>query len=128
MIELAAFFAVLILAGFAVFQILLALGRPLGRFAWGGQYPNVLPTQLRVASLVTVVLYASFAVIILNQAGLLELFARDGWAKTALWILTVYLFIGMLMNAISRSKSERMVMTPLTLVLAGLFLYVALNT
>jgi len=128
MIELAAFFAVLILAGFAVFQILLALGRPLGRFAWGGQHPNVLPMQLRIASLVTVVLYASFAVIILNQAGLLELLARDGWAKTALWILTVYLFIGMLMNAISRSKSERMVMTPLTLVLAGLFLYVALNT
>lgn len=128
MIELAAFFAVLILAGFAVFQILLALGRPLGRFAWGGKYPEALPTQFRVASFIAVFLYAFFAFVLLNQAGVIEVVASEGWTKIALWAVTIYLFIGMLMNAISRSKSERMVMTPLTLVLAGLFLYVALNT
>jgi hypothetical protein len=128
MIEISALLATVLLIGLIIFQLLLASGQPLGRFAWGGQHPTVLPMQFRIASLVAVVLYAFFAFIILNQAGVIEVVARDGWAKTAIWILTVYLFIGVLMNAISRSKSERMVMTPLTLVLAGLFLYVALGS
>ena len=41
-----------LLGGLAVFQALLALGAPLGAFAWGGQH-RVLPTRLRVGSAVS---------------------------------------------------------------------------
>ena len=44
-----------------------------------------------------------------------------------LWVMTGYLFLGVLMNAISRSKPERNVMTPVALVLAVCFLVVAVS-
>jgi len=45
-----------LLGALAVFQALLALGAPLGRFAWGGQH-LVLPTPLRIGSAVAIAVY-----------------------------------------------------------------------
>jgi hypothetical protein len=109
------YLAVLILAGLTVFQLLLIAGRPLGRFAWGGQH-EVLPNNLRIGSMVSIVLYAVFAVIILERAGLITLgYAMPGFA---IWVLAGYSTLGILMNAISRSKPERNVMTPVSMLLA----------
>lgn len=47
--------------------------------------------------------------------------------EIGIWVVTVYFFVGVLMNAASRSKSERAVMTPTVLLLAVLFLGVALK-
>ena len=44
-----------------------------------------------------------------------------------MWVLTGYFALGIVMNAISRSKPERFTMTPVSLVLAGLCLVVALG-
>ena len=60
-----------ILAALAVFQLALALGAPLGRFAWGGQH-RVLPTGLRVGSLVSIVVYAVIVVLALDKVGLID--------------------------------------------------------
>ena len=46
-----------LLALLAVFQLALALGAPLGHFAWGGAH-RVLPRRLRIGSLVSIVIYA----------------------------------------------------------------------
>ncbi|UYN91544.1 MAG: hypothetical protein KIT70_09300 [Anaerolineales bacterium] len=111
-----AYLAVAILAGLAVFQAMLAAGRPLGRFAWGGQH-DVLPQNLRTGSLVSILLYAVFAVIILERARLLSLgFSTPSFA---IWALAIYFTLGVFMNAISRSKPERNVMTPVALLLAA---------
>jgi len=125
MIELAAFLASGVLFCLAVFQILLVAGLPLGRMAWGGAHP-VLPMKLRIASLSSVVLYVFFALVILHQAGVLQVFAGE-WTGVVLWVLVAYFSLGVLMNGISRSKPERLVMTPVAAVLAVSFLYVALN-
>ncbi|MBX3049568.1 MAG: hypothetical protein KIT46_10225 [Anaerolineales bacterium] len=110
-----AYLAVLILAGLAVFQLLLVVGRPLGRFAWGGQH-EVLPANLRAGSLISIGLYALFALVILAQVGLVSPgFDLPGWA---IWALAAYFTLGVLMNAISRSKPERNLMTPIALLLA----------
>ncbi|WP_233198143.1 hypothetical protein [Cryobacterium sp. Y50] len=45
----------------------------------------------------------------------------------AAWVLTGYFTLGVIMNGISRSKPERLVMTPVSLVLAGLCLVVAIG-
>ncbi|WP_411719766.1 hypothetical protein [Mycetocola sp.] len=121
----AAILACLILAALAVLQAALIAGRPYGRFAWGGQH-EVLPRNLRVGSAVSILLYAVFAIFILERAGLSDILP-DAVAQVGIWVLTAYFSLGILMNGISRSKPERNVMTPVCLVLAGLCLIIALS-
>ena len=117
--------AVVVLAGLAVFQALLIAGQPLGRFAWGGQH-TVLPTGLRVGSAVSIALYAGFAVLILSAAGALAVLPA-GFVDVAIWVLAGYFVLGIGLNAISRSRPERLVMTPVVLLLAAVCLVLALQ-
>ncbi len=121
----AAVVALALLAALAVFQGLLAAGLPLGRFAWGGQH-EVLPPNLRIGSAVSIGLYAAFAVLILQAAGAISPLP-DGVAGVAIWVLTGYLVLGIGMNAISRSRPERLTMTPVVALLAGSCLVLALG-
>jgi hypothetical protein len=122
----AAIAACLILAALAVFQVALILGAPIGRFAWGGQH-RVLPTRLRVGSAVSIALYAAFAVILLERAGMLTVLDVDAFVRVATWVLFGYFALGILMNGISRSKVERNTMVPVTAILAVLCLVLALG-
>jgi hypothetical protein len=126
MTEIAAIAACTILAALAVFQAALIAGAPTGRFAWGGQH-DVLPRRLRVGSVVSIVLYVAFALVILERAGLATIFGSPGFVQVASWVLFGYFTLGILMNGISRSKPERNTMAPVSLVLAALVLLVALG-
>lgn len=117
--------ALVLLAALAVFQGFLVAGAPLGRFAWGGQH-EVLPTNLRIGSVVSIALYAAFAVLILQAAGLISPLSDD-FAAVAIWVLTGYFVLGIAMNAISRSRSERLTMTPVVAILAVASLVLALG-
>ena len=112
----AAVVSLVLLGALALFQAALAAGQPLGRFAWGGQHV-VLPARLRTGSVVSIVLYAVFAVLILEAAGVLDLLP-DGVASLAIWVLAGYFVLGIAMNAMSRSRPERLVMTPVVALLA----------
>jgi hypothetical protein len=116
-----ALFAVL-----SVFQLALAFGAPLGRFAWGGGHER-LPTSLRIGSLVSIALYAVFCAIVAERAGLAMLFPMRSISDIGIWVVTGYLGLGIAMNAISRSRPERLTMTPVVAVLFGLALVVALS-
>ncbi len=122
MIVFAAVVAVVLLAALAVFQVALAVGAPLGHLAWGGQY-RVLPSRLRVGSAVSTALYAVFAVVIWAAAS-----RSSGVAEVGIWVLTAFFGIGVLMNAISRSRPERLLMTPVVLVLAVCCLAIAVRS
>jgi hypothetical protein len=126
MTTFAAILACVILAGLAVFQLLLIAGRPLGRFAWGGRH-RVLPQRLRVGSAVSVVLYAAFVAIALDRAQVTSMIPGEGFEQVASWVLTGYFALGVVMNGISRSTAERYTMTPIVLVLAVLYLVLALG-
>jgi hypothetical protein len=121
----AAVVALALLAALAVFQGLLAAGRPLGRFAWGGQH-EVLPTSFRIGSALSIALYAAFAVLILQAAGGVSPLP-EGAVEVAIWVLTGYFVLGIAMNAISRSRPERLTMTPVVALLAGSCLVLALG-
>jgi hypothetical protein len=121
----AAVLALALLAALAVFQGLLVAGLPLGRFAWGGQN-EVLPPNLRIGSVVSIALYAFFAVLIVQAAGLISPLP-DGFADVAIWVLAGYFVLGIGMNAISRSRPERLTMTPVVALLAGSCLVLALG-
>jgi hypothetical protein len=114
-----------ILAVLAVFQLALVFGAPLGHFAWGGRH-RVLPSRLRIGSLVSIVIYAVIAMLALDRAGVIDV-ATDTVSTVGMWIAFAYFVLGIPLNAISRSKPERYTMTPVVAVLAILSLLVALG-
>jgi len=126
MIEIAAIISCLVLAGLAVFQLALVFGAPIGKYAWGGTH-MVLPVNLRIGSIISIVLYGIFAVIILNKAEIITLFSNPAIVSVGIWALAVYCYIGILMNGISRSKPERNLMTPVASILTILTTLIALH-
>lgn len=124
--QLSAILACSLLAGLAVFQCALIAGAPLGRLAWGGQH-RVLPAKLRIGSAVSIGLYALFAYAALAKAGLVPPLIGESFTSVTMWVMTAYFALGVLMNGISRSKPERLVMTPAAAALAALYLVLALQ-
>ena len=120
----AAIAAIALLLALAVFQGQLAAGRPLGRFAWGGAH-TVLPSGLRIASGLAILLYAAIALVLLDASGVVD--ALGGWTDTAVWVLAGFFLLGVAMNAASRSRDERRVMTPVALALCLLCVAVAVG-
>ncbi|WP_280487276.1 hypothetical protein [Nocardia farcinica] len=62
----------------AIVQIAVAAGAPLGRFTWGGAHPRVLPAGLRVAAVVSILIYAVMAALALDRAGAVALLVAVG--------------------------------------------------
>lgn len=112
-----------ILALLALFQLTLALGAPLGRFAWGGQH-RVLPARLRVGSAISILVYGLIALIAWDRVGAVDVFPQ-AFSQIAMWVVVAYFALGIAMNAVSRSKPERATMVPMSLVLAVLSFLVA---
>jgi hypothetical protein len=118
----AAVAACVVLGALAVFQALLVFGLPLGRFAWGGQH-EVLPTRLRVGSLVSLVIYVLIGWVLLTRAG--QDSGGHGVVAVAAWVIAGFFLLGAAGNLASRSRSERFVMTPVAVLLCALTVVVA---
>ena len=116
-----------LLGALAVFQLALAAGAPLGRYAWGGQHDGALPARLRSGSAVSIVIYALIAVVALERAGVIDLIPGEVVETVAMWVIAVYFALGIVMNGISRSKPERYTMTPVVIVLAAVSVILALS-
>ena len=122
---IAAIALTVILGILAILQLALALGAPIGHFAWGGTH-RVLPTRLRIGSLVSIVIYAVIAVLALDCAEVIDV-VPDVVSTVGMWVVFGYFVLGIGMNAISRSKPERYTMAPLSAVLAVLSLLVVVG-
>ena len=113
-----------LLGGLAVFQALLAGRAPLGRFAWGGQH-EVLPPSLRIGSLAAIVAYVVIGWAVLAYAK--EPGGGHGPLRVAVWVIAGFFLLGAAGNLASKSPSERLVMTPVGVVLCALTVAVALR-
>ena len=116
-----------ILAGAGVFQALLAAGKPWGEWAFGGQMKGTLPTPYRIASLVSISIYAAQIAHYLGQAGVVASAFSASTNQTINWVLVGFFALGTLMNGISRSKKERALWTPILAVSLLLSVAVALG-
>ncbi|BBG01333.1 MULTISPECIES: hypothetical protein [Pseudonocardia] len=123
---LPALLLVAVLAVLTVFQIALVFGAPLGRFTFGGRYPGALPTGLRVAAGLSIAVYALMATLALDRAGVIAVYP-EGASRIGMWVVFGFLVLNMIPNAFSPSRSERLVMTPLLVVMSVLALLVALG-
>ncbi|GAA1227521.1 hypothetical protein GCM10009676_07250 [Prauserella halophila] len=117
--------ALAVLIGLAVMQLLFIGGRQVGEYVWGGQHRVATP-RLRRAAVVAIVLYAEFALLLLSRAGVLP--GGDTTAITAAtWVLLAYCASSIALSAVSRSRRERIVQTPVSILLALGALVVAIN-
>jgi hypothetical protein len=107
----------------AAFQLIIALGAPVGRASWGGAHDGVLPTNLRVASACAVFVWIFASLVVLGRAEIGPL--SGSYLRWASWLLVGVLAVGALMNAASKSPWERFGWAPFTLVLAVLCAVVA---
>lgn len=108
----------------AIFQELLTLGFPLGEFTLGGYY-KVLPKKLRTISAISSLILLFMAIVVLKHA---KIFNGLDFLPTSIlmWIITIALSLMTLANAISQSKKEKYIMTPLSGIAFLLCLYITL--
>jgi hypothetical protein len=107
-----------------IFHALLAAGVPWGRAAWGGQH-EVLPTGFRIGSVFSALFFVFAILIALSRGDVISLFGR-GLTTVFFWIYTIYFGIGTVMNALSRSKIER-VWVPVVAVMFVLSLFLLIR-
>lgn len=96
-----------------IFQLLLAIGLPFGRFAYGGKYEK-LPNNLRIMSLIAVGIFIFGIIVVLEQATIITIFNNELLTIIVVWIFAVYLTLNTLMNAVSKSQWEKQIMTPIS--------------
>lgn len=125
LVRRAAIGATAVFAALGLFQLLLAAGVPWGEAAWGGATEGTLPTDLRVGSAASVVVYALSAALVLRRAGFRIPGIPLSVARVGSWVLVVLLTIGALANFLSQSPWERFLLGPVSLVLAALCFVVA---
>jgi len=107
--------------------ILLALGLPYADYAMGGKY-KILSKKERIITVISVIVQA-FAIFILLQAGnVIRTGFPDKTANFLCYFFAIYLSFNVFMNLFSKSKKEKLFMTPLSLVIAVCFWITALNT
>jgi hypothetical protein len=110
----------------AVFQVALAAGVPWGHLTWGGRFPGRLPARMRGAALLSAVLLVSFVAIVVARAG----FAFSEWQPLSaklIWVVVAYCAIGVLANAATPSRWERIIWLPVVTLMLACALLVALG-
>lgn len=103
--------AAALLLAVAGFQGLLAAGAPWGTAAYGGRNSGVLPKTLRVSSAVAAVAYAGLSGIAGTRLAPTPMRSRLMYGTSAL------MAVGAIMNIASPSFIERIIWTPVTIVL-----------
>jgi hypothetical protein len=122
--RIAATVAVVILCLLIIFQVLLAAGVPLGRAAWGGEH-SVLPANLRAGSLLAAIILGFAVYIVLARADAVGPGAKSRLVRIAIWVFTGYFSLNIVMNLLSSSTLERLVMTPVAAALVVCLFLVA---
>jgi hypothetical protein len=104
----------------SILYILLALGLPYGEFAMGGKY-RIIPTSMRYMCAFSVLIQWFAILILLQTAGLIPFMFSSGITKGLCYFFAVYLSINSVMNALSKSKKEKYIITPLSVITAICF-------
>lgn len=103
-----------------ILSLLIILGLPLGELTMGGRY-KVFPKKLRIVLVSQLLLQVFFVIVILQMGGYLPLWFSHKTTRIILIVMAVYLSLNVLMNLASKSRKERLIMTPLSLIAAVCF-------
>ena len=106
----------------AIMTVLVACGLPLGEFTMGGQH-KILPKKFRVMAVISVAIQIFAMIIILQAGGFISLWLSFKVTKYICFFFAAYLSLNTIMNMISKSRKEKYVMTPLSLI-AGICFWI----
>lgn len=109
----------------AIFQVSLAAGAPLGKFAWGGEHTAV-PLNLRFGAISAVLRYAFIAFIALNRSGTIAVLPKE-FSFWVMWLIAIHLGFSVILSMLSKSKYEKMTLAPYTFLMSMLSLLLALQ-
>jgi hypothetical protein len=106
------------------FQLALAAGKPWGHLTWGGRFPGRLPDRMRGVAVFSAILLAAFATIIEIRAGTF-LLEWQAISRALAWVVVAYCALGVVANAITPSRWERVLWLPVVIGLLACSLVVA---
>lgn len=109
-----------------IVYILLILGFPLGEFAMGGKY-KIIPKQMKVLCAVSVLVQLFAIIIILQTANVIPLFLSMKVTKGICFFFAIYLSLNSFMNAFSKSKKEKFITAPISIITAICFWITAIT-
>lgn len=104
----------------SMLYVLLVLGLPYGEFAMGGKY-KVMPRRMRIACAFSVIVQWFAILILLQTANIVPLMFPFRITKGICIFFAVYLTLNSILNGLSRSKKERYIVTPLSIITAICF-------
>lgn len=124
--KLAAILLLAILGGLAVFHVLVIVGIVPSGFVWGGRIAD--PTDDRVAlEAASLVVTMIFALIVAARAGYVRVPSLGKVVHVGIWFVFAYFTLNIIGNIVSSSSIEKLIFTPVSLVLAFLVLRVAVE-
>lgn len=91
----------------ALFQLALALGAPMGEYAFGGQNVGKLPLGYRIGSAVSFLIMLALAGHYLAQLGVFTPILPEPQNSWVNWALVGFAALAALMNNITRSQKEK---------------------
>ena len=106
----------------AIMTVLVAYGLPLGEYTMGGQH-KILPKKFRLAAVISVAIQIFAMIIILQAGGIIPLWLSFKVTRFIYFFFAAYLSLNTIMNMISKSKKEKYVMTPISLI-AGICFWI----
>ncbi|WP_040355626.1 hypothetical protein [Cardiobacterium hominis] len=106
----------------AIMTVLVACGLPLGEFTMGGQH-KILPKKFRVMTAISVAIQFFAMIIILQAGGFIPLWLSFKVTKYICFFFAAYLSLNTIMNMLSKSRKEKYVMTPFSLI-AGICFWI----
>lgn len=109
-----------------ILSILILCGLPLGELTMGGQY-KIFPKKLRLVLAIQLLLQIFFVIIILQLGGFVSLWFTARTTKIIGIVMAVYLSLNSVMNFISKSKKEKYIVTPLSLIAAVCYWMIVLS-
>lgn len=111
----------------SILTLLVTCGLPLGEFTLGGKY-RILPPKLRIASGLSFLIQLLAIVIILQTGGIITSLIPLNVARGICFFFAIYLSLNVVMNFLSQSKKEKLVMTPLSIIAAICFWITAISS
>lgn len=111
---IAALIVLVIFIGLSIFQLLLALGKPYGKMAYGGTQDDVLPGKYRLMSAISIFIFLIASILVLTKVEIIQMFPFPEVVDLGLWLFALFLGLNTLANVTSKSKKEKQIMTPLS--------------
>ncbi|WP_234572265.1 hypothetical protein [Rhodohalobacter sp. 614A] len=112
--------------GMIFFQLLLALGFPYGKLAWGGFY-EILPVSLRIGSGIAVFVYSYGIIVLFESAQIIQLLNKPELVEYSVWIFSLQFGLSTIGNLQSKSEMEKKIMTPIGILFCCLCLTVGMT-